>query len=790
MSTPVTVKAGNRAQFSINGQSLIVVAFLVILAYVLFAGGKREEQKHESHAGAAPQHDGDQRIRSSLPNTPRSGGTIGSEIASPLADMTPQSQKDAGLTPIPSLTDWSDARYDPSTLRSLTPNAPHTPIVKRPGTSRRASVHFKSDDDLTKTHPDDMMRGGGAGNEADYRAWKEAAHREGRWNPQPPPTPNRIKNYKISQDLQKSSADDLFKGFTLRPGLVERLIEIEDVAKQDNRGTRLEPWPRGKNVKRGIKPDKGDVEFWDDPNADEWDDVWGTLPKLAYEAAYRIAEHIQQSEIDILKGLMEQRRSSSVQDERRSWSKFVARSTAPDKALDPVALAVGWFADTFRAVEHSNRMCISHEFVDTRTQLPLVSNALQWLEALAWHLRRQRLFSDTGLDLHGLSLRLAIPTRMTQSTVSLSFQYELELHVFMWGGPTDQGEDTMENWARRLVEQCQPSLRSAVTDLAHTLHELGETEPVMTLCQRRRVIFRPGYTVQGVSQSSFAVDKSIALREPFSRRPVIVEYPADPWAALGDCYFDEYIRKIMFCVYPQEAGIFNVRQYQWDRETLTENNSRLNNLHLLAILRCIGPALEPESKIAAHTIEFVDFGCFIPLLVDKRQGDDSVVRFFPLSNMLTVMGICIPFLSSQSPPIHGETVPLLLDERYGLRSQLITRQDGSYIGTTKEGLTVFITTAHKAEAEQFRNEIVKYMLDEARLIVASRTGDTPSATDRNIAKQSARVEMKRYIDEYISHICVVDESKSDDSNKLYGSIESEPLEVPGPDEWPAEFQDV
>jgi len=788
MSNPITVKAGTRAAFSINAQSLLVVVFLGILAYVLLAGGGKDERANASQHGQQSQ-DPPERPNVRVPDTPVSG-IFESNPQSPSYDNSQSPAVYSGNTPLTSPHEELDSRYDRPTLRPLKPNAPHTPIIRTPSSQRRGSIRFADDAELAKTQTDRMIRGDGAMDEEDYHAWNEAAISQGVRTPASPKAPNREKRQKIHQDLSKLRANAMFAGFVLRPGVIERLIEIEDIAIQDNRGMKLPMIPRGKNVKPGIKPEQSDIESWDDPYADEWDDVWGPLPALAYEAAIRVAEIIQATDIIKLQALMREREVASVQDQKRSWSRFLERTIPKGKSIDPIRIAVGWFADTFRAVDHRTRMSISDRFVDMKAQLPLIANALQWLEAIAMHFRRQRLFSDTGLDLDGLSLRLAILTRTVGTGKAQTIQYELELHFFMWGGPTDDGEDTMEKWAERLARQSQPSLRCAVTDLAYTLHTLGESQSVMTLCRRRSVIFRPGYSAHGVSQSSFAVDKSIALREPFSRKPIVVEYPADAWAALGGCDFDYYIRNIFACVYPSEAGIFNSRQYQWDKTTLTDENNRLNSLHLLAILRCIGPALEPETNIAAHTIEFIDFGCFIPLLVFDNDKGQRVSHFFPLSDMRTVAGICVPFLSAQTPPRAGETVRLLLDETYGLRSQLVTRYDGSNIGTTKEGLTVFVTTTNTTDAELFRKEIIGYLQDQARLLIKSQVNDDAPKEDQNAARRLARERMKAWIESFISHVCVVDESKSNDANKLYGVIEPEPMIVSDPSEWPAEFQDI
>jgi hypothetical protein len=786
---------------------VIILAFLAILAYVLFSGDDkpRDVDLNPGISDLPP-------TRPSLGSTQSTSPTLAPDphSASTAAGVdSPGSDGARAFTQNPDR--WRDEHYDPSSLRSIptTPASARSAVGwdKEPGRrTRQVQIPATSADEIVLTHRDDMMRGGGHGGEVDWKEWKANAIASGQWNPDPSKPAEHHKRYRIKQDIEQSRAKVLFAGHTLAPGMFRRICELERVARQDARGVTLPPSKWDKNGQL-LPSDAASslVEHTDDPMADNWDDVWGSLPVLGMRAAEQVARIISHEDINELARLMAVRQKASVTDSKRDWSAFVQRA-APDDGgkLDQARLTMGWFADTYRSVSHPARMCISHQFVNMMETIPRVANGLQWLEAMAWHLRRQRMFGPLGVDIHGLALRLAAPcTMVTERRAGANrYRYDLELHVFMWGGPKEGGEDGMRDWIYRLHASAD-CLRSARTDLVQVLYEFNEPDTAInSVFKRRRVIFRPGFTTFGVNNSTFdSVDRGKALRGVITRAPEVITYPDDFWSKLK-YDVDDPMRRVLVGFYPHEVGIFNSRQYQWNTSTLTADNNRLNDRHLLAILRGLGPAMNPDADNEAggaidshHTVEFLDFGSFVPL-VRTREG----VRFFPLDSMCALAGMVIPYLPAggtkdpSRPDPAGATARILLDESYGIRTQLSRRKSSASAGrVTQDNLTVFVTVRSKFDRDKFRWDVTEYLQNAARRIIADAA---PSGSDRavtNAARREARKEMQGWIDKYISSVCIVDESGTSESNKLQGNLRHlnwEKLNIIGPDRWPTEFQDI
>ena len=806
MSPPAAAKVAKQASFAISAPSMLVLILLAVFAYILFAGGdKSQPSQDSSNTGAYGEPNVEHPDGSGMATNPNL--TIDPYAASPTSS-TDGADHNALRSFTPNPDRWRDERYDPTTLRPV--QRPPTPTrsalrgrnaQSRP--SRRVQIPATPDDEIVHTHRDDLMRGGGHQEQESWKDWK--ADPETEWNPAPPDPPEHNKRYRIKQDIDQSRASILFAGYTLAPDMVQRISQLEKVARQDGRGVNLVPirWDRNGQT---LPPNAADdlVSHTDDPMADNWDDVWGSLPILGMRAAEQVARVISTADINELAELMVARQDASVTDSKRDWHAFVQRAAPNDGGkLDQARLTMGWFADTYRSVSHPARMCISHQFVNMMEKIPLVANGLQWLEAIAWHLRRQRMLGPLGVDIHGLALRLAVPCTVLKDPPpgTNRYRYDLELHVFMWGGPKDGGEDGMRDWLSRLRASAG-CLRSTRTDLAQILYELKEPDTAIdSACKRRRLIFRPGYTAYGVNNSNFdAVDRNKALRGAIAREPEVVTYPDDYWSQLK-YDVDDSMRKLLVGFYPHEAGIFNSRQYQWNTSTLTAENNKLHDQHLLVILRALGPAMDPDSDSEAgavitlnHTVEFLDFGSFIPL-IKAREGH----RFFPLKAMYALSGIVIPFLPSSRTDrsragAPGATAHVLLDPSYGIREQLGGRKISNGGGEFTEGhLTVFVTVHSRLDGDRLRRDITQYLQDAARQIIADAA---PSGSERNIvnaARRGAREEIGKWIDKHLSNVCIVDESTTSESQKLQGNLrylDWEQLHILGPDRWPTEFQDV
>lgn len=784
MPQPVTVKVASRASTSISGQSVILIIFVGILAYVLFAGGNKNDSTDTGGGGGG--HIGAGQIPASAPASaatiqpgsawPASGALTGSQPAS--GEQATAEKIDFGPDP----QRWVDEEDVPSSLRAID-QTPRPGALKKEGQPRRRkSVDWRDEQrpgtPLQETHPDNMMSGGGT----------TPTHYEMGTRPRLLP-PNPAVEPEIDRRLRESSAQLMFGDMNLPRDDFQRLNQLEYIAMiHHKRDGPKGPIPWKANGKPANRRHLEEIARWDDPDKEEWDEVWGCLPTIGVEAATLIARYIREEDINTLGGMMATREASGGKKNKdRSFSAFVAR-TAPDAKgkLTPIRLCIGWFADTYRCVHFYERMKIDHSVVDMRQGLALVSNGLQWLEAMATHMWRRRIFTSTGVDLHGLVVRMAVPPRLLPKRKredADTFEYELETNIFMWGGPVPEGKDLIRHWARR-VSTAARSMETCRIELANTLHALGYTEHIVTLCKRRRLIFRPGFTVHGVNVSqalSDGVDRNQAHQMIIRRDPQIVVFPDQRWSHLP-VDVDSKMRTIILMSYPQTASICNSRQHQWNSTSLTDENNRFNDIQLLMILRSIGPALDREKNggtvRTGHTIEQLDFGSFVPLVKVEGQQPGSDVRFYPLDDFQAVSQIVLPYVSQaereRQGQTHGETAGILLDPSYGIQSRLegpvemdkLSTLAGEPVRITLPQLQVQITCSSSGRVAELKRQILEQIWSLARRWIQEKLVTTGGQNAQGI-KTEARREFGSWLGRFVKRsVYAVNADKTDEAEKM------------------------
>lgn len=797
------VKVATRAPRAVSGQTILILIFVGVLAYVLLSGGNKEkgsgDPSYNSDGAAVP---------SSAVGSAR---TIEPGSARSLNSAAPAADPSAPVAPTnfaPNPGRWVDETTDPSRLRRIDLTTKPGIVLKGGKSKRRKSVDFRDEKEpgtpLQMTHPDDMMSGGGTG-PVPY----EMGTRPRQLAPEP--AVPRV----IDQHLMESSAKALFDNMNLSREQYQRLQQLEYMAVINHKT----PGPKGRigwkaNGKPADERKPEEAKYWDDPNREEWDAVWGCLPTIGVQAALMVEGFMQPGDIEKLTAMMNKRMQGGVKrDKGKSIDAFWARTA---QVTDPTTwtarrLCIGWFADTYRCVDRGERMTISHESVNMREGLALVSNGLQWLEAMGTHLFRKRVFSSSGVDLHGLVVRVAIPPTLlpkARPTDRDTFSYELETHIFMWGGPVPEGKDLFRHWARRVGEASAAMLTFGI-EIADTLHALGFVDHIATLCDRRRVIFRPGFTAHGVNASKTLGDTSRdpASRAPILRNPKIVIYPDNRFSLLDQAGFtpsiDNAMRQIMLKCYPQVAAITNSRQHQWNDVTVTEANSQFDELQLLAILRVIGPSLERKKDNSgirsAHTIEQLDFGGFVPLVkVDGEQAGTDI-RFYPLSDFEAVSQIVLPYVSPEERKrqqrTHGETASILLDPSYCIQERLEKEVHGTKpqpltgepLPFTLEKLLVQVTCSGTEQVAEFRRQLVEQIWSTARRWVKKKL-DASGGQNADAIKAQARKDFGEWFDKYLKSVYAVDASKTSEAETMGAAIVGQPLKfLPSELAWPSDL---
>ena len=754
----MTVRIAQEAGSTISAKGLIIIAFIGILAYILLAEGKGE-------SGSGSEGAGKRKIESVEPTESENRSSRHNSAGNtPVGSARTVSNPSSGTE---ELYDTSNTKLRPAMKRGRSRANSDSSTPSIPGSGK--STRFEEDADLAQTRSDGMMDGDRSS--STYWTLKRAAQK---WE-----GASRVLRANVTENTAKVLLND--RG--LRKDMELRLIHIESVAKVDRRKG---PLNRVKWLREG-KPS------WDDPNLEHWDEGWGSLPTLGVEAALLIASIFSPEKVSTVGKLMIERTNKSPSekegvDRTRYWKDFVKRAAIGEE-LSPERLCIGWFADSYRCVGSSSRMIVTNEPVDMTQQLGNEAYYLQYLETIGWWFWLQKVFGGIGIDLFGNCLRLNVPTSRFQKGPQgpYEYKYECELTMFMFEGPEADGK-ALTDWFRRLLDASR-SLRSAVTDLNDYLHrKKTDTWGFESLCTRRRVIFRPGFTTLGVSQSlqssPSGVNRKLARVEKAERKGEVVIFPADHWKLCGSTStIDRIFQQIITIIFPSEASFFNIRQHLWVTKSLTPDNSTMSNQQIIFALRAISNCLEIEDKSdipGLNTITRLDFASFVPL-VKLPSGH----IFFPLTCFPALKEIIIPFRPIDSSP--GASAHIVLMRSYGIRDPL-SRVNGDAAGP-KLRLTVVAPNAESIKT--FVKDILKVTHDRAAADVKEKLQPGQASTNRiNEVRRNARLTGEAVLKFTLPSVFVVDGSQTPQAS-IYDA-ESVSLEelIPHPLKWPEELLDM
>ena len=609
-----------------------------------------------------------------------------------------------------------------------------------------------------------------------------------------------ITSRRLRANVTKNTAEKLFQGKKLPEDKVLRLIQIESFARVD---TGEGPLISGERPSREDKPSPPD-----DPNREDWDEVWGSLPTLGVEAARLIANFFDREIVSTVGKLMLERTAKCTQDDKgtdfyRSWELFVKRAAIGEEST-AVRLFIGWFADSYRCVGSQFRMIVKNDRVDMTGQLGVLADCLQYLETIGWWFWRQKLFGDNGVDLFGNCLRLNVPTSRSQkeSQGPYEYKFELELTIFMWGGPVADGK-ALDDWGQRLFD-AQLSLLAAMADLASCFYGWKTDTGSDSLYARRRVVFRPGFTTLGVNtflqQSPRPkIDRQLARIETAERKGKVVVFPTDCWEGSGLSFdilesfgvienrsLDRIFQSIITKILPSEAYFFNIRQHLWVKESLKTENSTMSDQQIQFALRIITLSVHPDDgrkTPEVHTITRLDLASFVPL-VKTNSGH----TFFPLAHFPALNEIIIPFLPIESGP--GASAHIVLKSSYGIQHSLTPRESNDAFRHSQLRLTVVAPDAGSIKI--FVQDILGVIHEQAAERVAGSVKLPPVSRDQiNAVRREARLFWKTRLADTLRNLFVVNESNNKEASIYNPNMTHEQLVTLTDDQkWPPELLDM
>ncbi|WVQ96002.1 hypothetical protein IAU59_003102 [Kwoniella sp. CBS 9459] len=425
------------------------------------------------------------------------------------------------------------------------------------------------------------------------------------------------------------------------------------------------------------KANRADAQLWQAALQDSWDEQLGPVPRIAQEVAMQMARFVTKEDVRLLHAAMAERQKSDAKfDKARDFAKFqksLGVKPEQNSTTYKYRLILAWYLETLRAKKYIERMQVHDEPVKMASHETLgkFAQMLGWMEYLATLNKRQRIF--IGLDLAGLTMRA--------QAMKENGGYRLDLTVFLPGGPVQGDMDPEADWYFRCLDSAQ-AFRNFRVEIAQLFDNTAIDGNYKNPFTRRRLIFRPGWTVHGVNQENLGnnlADKSVAQRSVITRPPNLLELPEDIMSRasrfLRGASDSVLIKKLIAQLGPGEVSWLHLRQYQWDTATLTRQNSTFTPTTFWLSWRMCGEGLQDdkiedlqyEMKQAAYDfIRLVDLGGNIPLHLTRPP------TFLNISGFPAIQVLVLAYVPSGQK---GSTVELILQPEFGLLKELLKHRE-------------------------------------------------------------------------------------------------------------------
>jgi len=412
------------------------------------------------------------------------------------------------------------------------------------------------------------------------------------------------------------------------------------------------------------KADKN-TELWPRAMREEWDVVHGVIPHFAKDVCGWIGMEIEPQLPDIAALMAERHNTGGAQDRLRSYEEFTKQRLQNENPKS-YEVTVGWFCEWFRLVDPGKRMSFSESPLSMIDRLGVTAKLLAWIEMLARLCVRQRLTAPSGLDLDGLAMRMMIVKEPTQ--------WRMDMTIFL---PTNPKKTSKSSHAAARWNQRAQRSAGAVRSLYAELKNIFEEE--FFVIERRRLVFRPGYSIssvnaaKGVSAATGAFD--IATAGKIVRRPEVLNLQyvifdqIDPGVFAND---KQTIRRPLATLRPTELLFSRQRQYHWHHSSAGESDMFTPAAFAMG-LKLAGEVLQRGNPDDQGTVNFlrneyirsIDYGDYIPM-------QDS--KFVQPAGFTALRSIVVPYVAVGDTRAVVATADLVANADYGLQAQLL-RQD-------------------------------------------------------------------------------------------------------------------
>lgn len=769
-----------------SAQSLVVVFFLILLLYLfLFSKGDDKNKtslvQHERIPGhqGGPSAGGDRRLKDSREQFSANEGDTDASVSTPKHDKdhkeSKPKKKSKGKTT--SSATLSDSSRPASSLRSDDGNH-QNPKKKRDKSSSKSKKSKrkknKKKEKLEWLQPSSVPP---LSPVPDHRSASPARSiiRKRGSDDSLPPSPNTATGNRIRWvDYQGQSPHEVTKHVRKWQDYVGVTDQTKEGSFENAPVETKEKWETHqkilvnpaewsvKELRRKGKLEEGLLEameraeeismakpadpLWFKALQDKWDEHLGPVPTIAMLMAQRFGKHISPDNMALLADTMTMRASKAPSlDKKRSYSKFV-ESIGVDKEdpLYPYKVVLAWYCDTFRCKHYSERMGICDEPVKmvSHEKLGPTAQMLGWMEYLGRLNLTQRLF--VGLDLSGLAMR-AQAMREGEG-------YRLDLTIFLPGGPPCTVDDIAEDWSNRM-DQSAKAFRTVHLELAKMFDKTKDDMIYRDPFIRRRLIFRPGWTLEGVNSGTLdrpVPEASIAQRQLVTRVARVVELPVDINDRVPPALRKPTgnVRKALSRLAPGEVCFQSIRQYSWDKSTVTAENSTFNSVTFWIAWSFSGEKIQyskstdVEQDQRAHDfVRSIDLGGYIPIHIADPPKFLRIGGFPALEVLL---------LSYNPKNQIGATVDLVFEPSLGLLHELEKNcQSSRHLYDRPSRLKLFVSVADARVAQELILELDGRLAQEGRQYLAS--GSSLEQAIEIMAELASKV---------LGEIYLVDESKS------------------------------
>ncbi|KIR60053.1 hypothetical protein I314_03904 [Cryptococcus bacillisporus CA1873] len=402
-------------------------------------------------------------------------------------------------------------------------------------------------------------------------------------------------------------------------------------------------------------------------------------------------------------------------DKKRSYSKFVENiGVDKEDPLYPYKVVLAWYCDTFRCKHYSERMGICDEPVKmvSHEKLGPTAQMLGWMEYLGRLNMTRRLF--VGLDLSGLAMR-AQAMREGEG-------YRLDLTIFLPGGPPSSVGDIAKDWSNRM-DQSAKAFRTVHLELAKMFDKTKDDMIYRDPFIRRRLIFRPGWALKGVNSGTLdrsVPEASIAQRQLVTRVARVVELPVDINDRVPPVLRKHTgnVPKALSRLAPGEVCFQSIRQYSWDKSTVTAENSTFNSVTFWIAWSFSGEKIQyskstdVEQDQRAHDfVRSIDLGNYIPIhIVDPP-------KFLRTGGFPALEVLLLSYIPKNQI---GATVNLILEPSFGLLQGLEKScQSSRHLYDRPSRLKPFVSVADVRVAQELILELDGRLAQEGRQYLAS-----------------------------------------------------------------------